>query len=46
MGALVVYDITKEKTYEGVRKWIESIRDHAASNVVIVLVGNKSDLKN
>lgn len=44
-GALVVYDITKEPTFKSVKKWIEGIREHAAENVVIVIVGNKSDLK-
>ena len=46
LGALVVYDITKEKTFHNVKKWIEGIRDHASPNVVIVMVGNKTDLKN
>lgn len=44
-GALVVYDMTKEPTFKSVRRWIEGIREHAVENVVIVIVGNKSDLK-
>jgi Ras-related protein Rab-11A len=44
-GALVVYDITKEGSFKNVRKWIEGIREHAAENVVIVIVGNKADLR-
>lgn len=41
----MVYDITKEATFRNIKKWIEGIREHAAENVVIVIVGNKSDLK-
>jgi GTPase SAR1 family protein len=46
LGALVVYDITKDRTFQNVKKWIEGIKEHASPNVVIVIVGNKSDLKN
>jgi small GTP-binding protein len=41
----VVYDITKEISFRNIKKWIEGIKEHAAENVVIVIVGNKSDLK-
>ena len=44
-GALVVYDITKYESFENVKKWIEGIKEHAWQNVVIVMVGNKLDLK-
>ncbi|XP_068741690.1 ras-related protein Rab-11A-like [Montipora capricornis] len=44
VGALVVYDIAKHLTYENVERWLKEIRDHAdSSNIVIMLVGNKSD---
>ena len=45
VGALVVYDITKHVTYENVERWLKELRDHADSNIVIMLVGNKSDLR-
>ncbi len=45
MGALVVYDIAKHPTFENVRKWLKELSDHADSNICIILVGNKSDLK-
>ena len=44
-GALVVYDITKENTFKNVKRWIEGIREHASENVVIYIIGNKSDLR-
>ncbi|CAH1755845.1 13127_t:CDS:10 [Entrophospora sp. SA101] len=46
VGALLVYDITKHVTYESVNRWLGEIRDYAASDIVIMLVGNKTDLKN
>lgn len=45
VGALLVYDISKRQTYENVQRWLKELRDHADSNIVIMLVGNKSDLK-
>ena len=45
VGALLVYDISKHCTYENVERWLKELRDHADSNIVISLVGNKSDLR-
>ncbi|KAG8966860.1 hypothetical protein FRC03_011181 [Tulasnella sp. 419] len=45
VGALLVYDIAKHATYVNVVRWLKELRDHADSNIVIMLVGNKSDLK-
>lgn len=45
VGALLVYDIAKHITYENVERWLKELRDHADSNIVIMLVGNKSDLR-
>lgn len=40
----MVYDITKKQTFENVQRWLRELRDHADSNIVIMLAGNKSDL--
>lgn len=40
-----MYDISKHQTYENVQRWLKELRDHADANIVIMLVGNKSDLK-
>ncbi|XP_057493041.1 ras-related protein RABA2a-like [Actinidia eriantha] len=45
LGALLVYDVTKPTTFENVSRWLKELRDHADSNIVIMLVGNKTDLK-
>ena len=42
---MLVYDIAKHITYENTEKWLRELRDHADSNIVIMLVGNKSDLR-
>jgi len=46
VGALLVYDITKQSTFENVEKWLKELREHAEPHIVVMLVGNKSDLKN
>jgi small GTP-binding protein len=45
VGALLVYDISKHSTFENVERWLKELRDHAESNIVVMLVGNKSDLR-
>jgi hypothetical protein len=32
-------------TFENVERWLKELRDHADSNIVIMLVGNKCDLR-
>ena len=44
VGALLVYDLTKHGTFENVDRWLRELRDHAEANIVVMLVGNKSDL--
>lgn len=45
VGALLVYDISKKLTFENVERWLKELRDHAEPNIVVMLVGNKSDLR-
>jgi len=45
VGALLVYDITKEPTFESVKTmWLEELKSNADDNIIIMLVGNKKDL--
>lgn len=44
LGAMLVYDITKRQSFDHVARWLEELRGHADKNIVIMLVGNKSDL--
>ena len=45
VGALLVFDTTKQETFENCKRWLKELRDHADANIVIMLVGNKTDLK-
>ncbi|KAJ2002122.1 GTPase Ryh1 [Coemansia thaxteri] len=42
--ALVIYDITNRESFSQTSKWIEDVRAERGNEVVIVLVGNKTDL--
>ena len=44
LGALLVYDITNEKSFMNVEKWISEVKEHAEPEIVLMLVGNKIDL--
>ncbi|PIM99711.1 GTPase Rab11/YPT3, small G protein superfamily [Handroanthus impetiginosus] len=45
VGALLVYDVTRNVTFENVERWLKELRGHTDSNIVIMLVGNKADLR-
>ncbi|KAG2240532.1 hypothetical protein Bca52824_090674 [Brassica carinata] len=45
VGAMLVYDITKRETFDHIPRWLEELRAHADKNIVIILIGNKSDLE-
>ena len=44
LGALLVYDITKSKTFESVERWLQELQQYGEPGMVVMLVGNKSDL--
>ncbi|KAJ8748773.1 hypothetical protein K2173_011328 [Erythroxylum novogranatense] len=44
VGAMLVYDISKRQSFDHAAKWLEELREHADGNIIIMLVGNKSDL--
>ncbi|KAF6136200.1 hypothetical protein GIB67_001609 [Kingdonia uniflora] len=44
LGALVVYDITKRRTFDNVARWVDELRAYADTSIVIMLIGNKADL--
>ena len=45
MGAILVYDIAKVTSFQNLDKWIEELKQHTDSNLSVIIVGNKSDLK-
>lgn len=42
--AVVVYDISNAKSFANTRKWVDDVRGERGNDVIIVLVGNKTDL--
>jgi len=44
-GALIVYDITKESSFDDIEYWIDFVKNHGLNDCVKILVGNKTDLE-
>ena len=45
-GILLVFDLTEEKSFLGLDKWIEEVGKNVKhENIPVVLVGNKKDLE-
>lgn len=45
MGIFLAYAVDDLASFNGINGWVKQIRAHAASDVVIILVGNKRDSK-
>ncbi|MCJ1445633.1 MAG: hypothetical protein MMC23_006138 [Stictis urceolatum] len=43
-GALLVFDISRRQTFDSVTQWLHDLRLIAEEGIVVILVGNKSDL--
>ncbi|XP_058744128.1 ras-related protein RABA4c-like [Vicia villosa] len=43
-GALLAYDISNRHSFNHIEKWLDELQHHADKNIVVMLVGNKSDL--
>ncbi len=43
--AFIVYDITEKKTFYDVTSWLQDCRDMCYKDILIYLIGNKSDLE-
>lgn len=44
VGAVLVYDVTKRMSFDGVRSWLNDTREYGNDNMILILVGNKADL--
>jgi Ras-related protein Rab-1A len=45
-GIIVVYDVTDQKSFDNIKKWLKEIDTFAGGQVQKLLVGNKCDLVN
>lgn len=43
-GAILVYDITDEDSFQKVKKWIKELKKMLGADIVLAIVGNKIDL--
>ncbi|XP_044858330.1 ras-related protein Rab-19 isoform X2 [Mauremys mutica] len=43
-GAILAYDLTRRSTFESIPHWINEIEKYGAANLVLMLIGNKSDV--
>ena len=45
-GVLLIYDITKQDTFEAISSWMDSIESLKGKDFPLILIGNKLDLEN
>ncbi|EGR26932.1 ras oncogene family protein, putative [Ichthyophthirius multifiliis] len=43
--AVICYDITNKSSFENITKWVEDVRAERGQEVIICLVGNKTDMQ-
>ncbi|XP_018425997.1 PREDICTED: ras-related protein Rab-19 [Nanorana parkeri] len=43
-GAIIAYDITRRQTFDSVPHWIHEVERYGAANLMVMLIGNKTDL--
>ena len=44
VGALLVYDVVRQDSFENCKRWLEDLKGNAEPDIVVMLVGNKLDL--
>jgi Ras-related protein Rab-1A len=44
-GVLLLYDITNPNSFRNIKNWLEQIKENTNNGLIIVLIGNKSDLE-
>jgi len=44
VGAILVFDVTKPKSFESLENWASQLRQYADENIVVCVVGNKVEI--
>ena len=42
-GAFIVFDITRKESFKHALAWLDEVHEHGNVQIVVILVGNKSD---
>ena len=45
-AAVLVYDITRKETYDGLMVWYDEVKEYGPKDIIIAIVGNKEDRVN
>jgi GTPase SAR1 family protein len=44
LGAMLVYDVNKQVTFDSIPRWLRELKDHAHREITLLMVGNKVDI--
>ncbi|GFO02733.1 ras-related protein rab-22a [Plakobranchus ocellatus] len=44
-AAIIVYDVTREVSFQAVKAWVQELQRHGPSRIIIAIAGNKCDLE-
>ena len=44
-GAIITYDVTNISTFNNIERWIQEIKDCASKDLILLMIGNKTDLE-
>ena len=44
-GIILIYDVTDQKSFDSIKKWLEQIKEEAPNKVSVLLVANKIDIE-
>jgi small GTP-binding protein len=44
-GIIIAYDCTEKKSYEGIKAWVEQIKNNGKTSIPALILGNKCDLE-
>ena len=44
-GIILIYDVTNQKSFDNIKKWLAQIKEEASSKVCVLLVANKIDIE-
>ena len=45
MGIVLVFSLTEKETFDNISKWIKDIKDNKGDDISLIILGNKSDLR-